>query len=68
MTKMVCYKSKRPVDGKSSIWIIVDETGRIVSRSPTRNELEGLEKEIILAYARENSVHKYNETDSSEAL
>lgn len=36
------YKSKRPVDGKPPIWVIVDETGKIVNRNPSKYELKGL--------------------------
>jgi hypothetical protein len=39
------YKSKRPVDGKLPIWVIVDETGNIVNRNPSKEELKGLDKE-----------------------
>ncbi len=42
---MTNYKSKRPIDGKPPIWIIVDETGKIVNRNPTTDELKSIEKE-----------------------
>lgn len=42
---MTYYKSKRPVDGKPPIWVIVDATGKIVNNNPSKEELKGLEKE-----------------------
>lgn len=38
------YKSYRIIDGKSR-WVIVDETGKIVNRYPSKDELKGLKKE-----------------------
>ena len=52
---MTYYKSKRPIDGKRPIWVIVDETGKIVNRNPTKDELKGVEKEILPAFTRGNS-------------
>lgn len=46
---MTYYKSKR------CIWIIIDETGNIVNRNPSKKELEGLEKE-----------GKYNPSDTCD--
>lgn len=43
---MTCYKSKRPVDGKSPIWVIVDETGTIVNYDPNKDELKILKEEL----------------------
>ncbi len=40
------YTSTRIIDGKPRI-VIVDETGKIVNRSPSKDELKGLEKEIV---------------------
>ncbi len=42
---MTNYKSKRPVDGKSPIWVIIDETGKIINKYPTKDELKDLKEE-----------------------
>ena len=42
---MTYYKSKRSVDGKPPIWVIVDENGNIISRVLNKEELKGLDKE-----------------------
>jgi hypothetical protein len=55
---MIYYKSKRPVDGKPSIWVVVDETGKIVNRSPNKDELKGL-KRSPEKDGRSNSRRKY---------
>lgn len=47
---MANYISKRPIDGKPSIWVIVDGTGNIVNRCPSKEELKGLKKEILPMY------------------
>lgn len=36
------YKSNRPVDGKPPILVIVDKTGKVVNRNPSKEELCGL--------------------------
>lgn len=40
------YKSKRTVDGKPPIWVIVDENGKVVNKNPSKEELKGLQKEL----------------------
>ena len=42
---MTYYKSWRLIDGKPRL-VIVDETGNIVNRNPTEDELKGLDKEL----------------------
>lgn len=42
---MTNYKTKRIIDEKSPIWVIVDKTGKVVNRNPSKEELKGLEKE-----------------------
>jgi hypothetical protein len=37
---MTNYKSKRPVDGKPPIWVIVDENSKVVNRNPSKEELK----------------------------
>lgn len=37
---MTYYKSKRPIDGKPPIWVIVDEDGNIVNNNPNKEELK----------------------------
>lgn len=44
---MTKYKSWRIINGKPPIWVIVDEIGNILDRDPSKEELKGLEKEII---------------------
>lgn len=62
------YKSKRIIDGKP-IWTVVDETSQIVNRNPSKDDLEGLEKEIVLAYTRGNKkVLYYNNTNTCEFI
>jgi hypothetical protein len=39
------YKSKRSIDGKRPIWVIVDEIGKIVNRNPSKDELKGIKNE-----------------------
>ncbi len=41
---MIYYMSIRLLDGKPRK-VIVDETGKIVNRSPNKEELKGIEKE-----------------------
>lgn len=55
---MIYYKSKRPVGGKPPVWVIIDETGKTINRSPSKDELKGLEKEILPACTRENKVSR----------
>jgi hypothetical protein len=42
---MTNYKSKRIIDGKPPIWVIVDETGKIVNKNPSKEELKDIGKE-----------------------
>jgi len=60
---MIYYKSKRIIDGKPR-WIIVDETGKIVYRNPSKDELRDLEKEIQIPYSIGNK--KYNDTNTCD--
>jgi len=39
---MTNYKSKRPIGGKSPIWVVVNETGKMINRNPSKDELKGL--------------------------
>lgn len=65
---MTYYKSYRIIDGKPR-WIIVDETGKIINRSPSKDELKGLEKEtyvrnivsIFIYYNKTNTCGKCGE-------
>lgn len=57
------YKSYRIIDGKPR-WIIVDETGKIVNRNPSKDELKGLKKEFYGGYKRnEGGSRKYTDDD-----
>ncbi len=40
------YKAYRIIDGKPR-FVIVNESGNVINRSPTKEELKGLEKETI---------------------
>jgi hypothetical protein len=39
------YRAWRIINGKPAQWVIVDESGNIVNRNPTKEELKELEKE-----------------------
>lgn len=39
------YRSFRVIDGKAK-WIIVDEKGNVINKSPIKEELKDLEEEI----------------------
>lgn len=41
---MTKYKAYRIIDGKSR-WIVVNENGDIINRSPNKEELKDLERE-----------------------
>jgi hypothetical protein len=55
---MTNYKSKRPIDGKPPIWVIVDEDGKVVNRDPSKEELKGLGKDILTTYIRDSTKEK----------
>ena len=40
------YKTKRPIDGKKPIWVIVDEDGKVINKNPSKDQLKNLEKEL----------------------
>lgn len=56
------FKSIRILDGKPNK-VIVDDTGKIVKRDPTKDELGSLERE---PYARNKILKKYNETNTCD--
>lgn len=57
------YKDKRPVGGGKPIWIIIDDNGEVINRSPSKEELKGLERYIQEQYPRENK-RIYNRTNT----
>lgn len=68
------YMSIRPIDGKSRK-VIVDETGKVANRNPSKDELKGLEKEPctnmrgqkgILKYTNEELLNKLRQFENKE--
>jgi len=57
------YKSYRIIDGKPR-WVIVDNTGNIINRNPSKEELKGLEKEKYKSQ-KTNSLN-YNKTNTCD--
>lgn len=68
MTKENLYKSFRMVDGKGSKprHVIVDESGNIVNKRPSKEELKGLEDERLIVRRIING--KYNDTNSCDNI
>lgn len=60
---MKYYKDHRIIDGKSR-QVIIDETGKIINRNPSKDELKGLEKEIVkdCRFRKES----YNDTNTCD--
>lgn len=56
---MIYYTSIRPIDGKPRK-VIVDETGNVVNRSPSKEELKGLEKEV---YKQKRNNARYTDNE-----
>jgi len=57
------YKSYRIIDGKPR-WVIVDETGNIVNRNPSKDELNDLKEETyVRKYNRKGGSRKYTDKD-----
>lgn len=56
------FKSIRILDGKPKK-IIVDNTGKIINRYPTKEELDAIE---IEPYTRNKTLKKYNETNTCD--
>jgi len=56
------YRSYRFIDGKTK-WIIVDESGKIINKEPSKEELRGLEE---APYIRNKIDKKYNENNTCE--
>ena len=63
---MTYYKSKRPVDGKPPIWVIVNENGKIINKNPSKDELKGLEIEKIYVRNIVPKIRHYNLTDTCD--
>lgn len=55
------YKTKRPIDGKKPIWVIVNEDGKVVNKNPSKEELKGLEKEPRKPYDTRKKYKKYTD-------
>lgn len=49
------YNTKRIIDGKPPLrTVIVDEDGKVINKNPTKDELKGLEIDVLPAYTRLN--------------
>jgi hypothetical protein len=62
------YKTKRIIDKKPPPrTVIVDETGKVINKNPTKDELKGLEEEI---YSRVHTKRKesYNRTNTCDNI
>lgn len=60
------YKDKRIIDGKAT-WVIVDEFGGIINRTPSEDELKklkGLGKQIYIGNIQPN----YNRTNTCDNI
>jgi hypothetical protein len=62
---MTCYKSRRIVDGKPRL-VVVDENGKIIEYTPTKEELKGLLREEYYQGFRDRRFRResYNETNT----
>lgn len=59
---MTYYKSWRIIDGKLPQWVIVDKTGKIANKNPSKDELKDLERELTSPYTRGNKkTNRYTE-------
>ena len=59
-----CYKTKRIIDGKPPIWVIVDENGKIINRNPSKDELK-----LLTKFPKENyKINKRNSYSDKQLL